>query len=663
MQTWLVSPANFVIIIRSTMFRTKKELKEKILARLSPEFPVSVSELELTVTPDQKLGDLALSIAFPLAKKLKTNPRNIALRAAELLSGIEGLERVEVAGAGYINLYLDRQKFFRQKYANLNITGLEPEEQKIIVEHTNINPNKAAHVGHLRNACLGDTLVRCLRYKGEKVEVQNYIDDTGVQVVDVVFGLMELEGKTLPDLEKIEGKFDYYCWDLYTRVSRYLAENRTAQTRKATILKKIEHGESPEADFAFYVSRRILKAHLTTMKRLNITYDVLPCESSILRLRFWEKAFTRLRDSGAIHLSDEGETAGCWVMKLEDDPDREKIIVRSDGTVTYVGKDIAYQMWKFGLLGQDFYYEPFIEEDGRPVWITSASPTAYEVHFGAGSKVYNVIDVRQAYLQKVVVQGLKSLGYIEQAEKSIHFSYEMVALSPESLAEIKVDLSDEDKDKAFLEVSGRKGVGIKADDLLNRLEEKALEEVNKRNPDLMPEARREIARQIAAAAVRYFMLKYARNSLIVFDFNEALNFEGETGPYLQYSAVRLRSIFRKFQERFGISSQDAINQVPLDNINLSHLPEEEARDFWDLVVYACNLDEEVLRAIATLEFSGLAKFTFNLCQKFNSYYHHYPILAEKDRELQMLRLMTINFIHQILCQALNLMGIQIPDKM
>ncbi|MCR4396398.1 MAG: arginine--tRNA ligase [Candidatus Saccharicenans sp.] len=645
------------------MFRTKKELKEKILARLSPEFPVSPAELELTPTPDQKLGDLALSLAFPLARKLKTSPRVIATRAAELLSGIEGLERVEVAGAGYINLYLDRQKFFREKYSSLRKTGLEAEETKIIVEHTNINPNKAAHVGHLRNACLGDTLVRCLRYKGEKVEVQNYIDDTGVQVVDVVFGLMELEKKTLADLERVEGRFDYYCWDLYTRVSRYLAENQAAQTRKAAILKKIEHGESPEADFAFQVSRRILRAHLATMKRLDISYDVLPCESSILRLKFWEKAFARLRDSGAIHYSTSGETAGCWVMPLEDEPEREKIIVRSDGTVTYVGKDIAYQLWKFGLLGQDFYYEPFLKDNGRTVWISTASPTAHQVHFGAGSKVYNVIDVRQSYLQKVVVQGLKALGYQQQAEKSIHFSYEMVALSPRSLAEIKVDLAAEDKDKAFLEVSGRKGVGIKADDLLDRLEEKALEEVNRRNPDLTLATRQQIARQIAAAAVRYFMLKYARTSLLVFDFDEALNFEGETGPYLQYTAVRLRSIFRKFEERFDRSFQEFIAGLSPDQVNLSALDGDEARDFWDLVVYACGLDEEVLRAIATLEFSGLAKYTFNLCQKFNSYYHHYPVLAEKDQERQNLRLLTIHFIHEILCQALHLMGIQVPEKM
>ena len=651
------------VIITITMYQTKKKLREEIAERLKGEWPVNLDDIELVPTPDEKFGDLALSLAFPLAKKLKTNPRAIASRAVELLSGLEGVERIDIAGAGYINLYLDRQSFFEQKFRNLGKSGLEPEEKKIIVEHTNINPNKAAHVGHLRNACLGDTLARCLRYKGERIEVQNYIDDTGVQVVDVVFGLLELEKKSLAEIEKMADRFDYYCWDLYARVSKYLGENEQARNRRAEILKKIEQGNSPEADYAQLVSRRILRAHLATMSRLDITYDVLPCESSILRLKFWEKAFARLKEAGAIYYSTEGETTGCWVMKLEGEEEREKIIVRSDGTVTYVGKDIAYQLWKFGLLGQDFYYEPFATTSDHTIWISSGEPTGYDVHFGGGSKVYNVIDVRQSYLQKVVVQGLKALGYGQEASRSIHFSYEMVALSPRSLSEIKVDLSEEDKERSFLEVSGRKGLGVKADDLIDRLEEKALAEVDKRNPDLQPAAKKLIAAQIATAAVRYFMLKYARNSLLIFDFDEALNFEGETGPYLQYTAVRLKSIFHKFEERTGITGLELLKTIANSQFSLAGLSPEEARDFWQLVVYGSTLDEEVLRAIATLEFSGLAKFTFNLCQKINGYYHRYPVLAEKNHELRTFRLKTIYFAHEILNQALGLLGIQVPDKM
>ncbi|MDH4196323.1 MAG: arginine--tRNA ligase [Candidatus Aminicenantes bacterium] len=645
------------------MIALKRRLKEQICARLADRYPLSPEDLDMTSTPDQKMGDLALTFPFQLAKKLKTAPRAIAQEAAAMLAGLEGTSRVEVAGAGYVNLHLDRGALFRARLAAGTRSGLVPGEAKIVVEHTNINPNKAAHIGHLRNACLGDTLVRCLRFKGETVEVQNYIDDTGVQVVDVVFGLLELERKSVSDLERLPGRFDYYCWDLYTRVTSYLAEHPEVQARRAEILKRIEHAEGVEHEMARQVSRRIVGAHLATMRRLGITYDVLPCESSILHLKFWDKAFGLLKERQAISLASEGENRGCWVMRLEGEEEREKVIVRSDGTVTYVGKDIAYQLWKFGLLGRDFYYEPFTEEDGRTVWISTAEPQPPGPSFGGASKVYNVIDIRQAYLQKIVVQGLRFLNYTAQADKSIHFSYEMVALSPDSLKELGLELREEDKGKSFLEVSGRKGLGVKADDLLNRLEEKALAEVEKRNPDLAVEDRRETSRIIARGALRYFMLKYARNSLIVFDFKEALSFEGETGPYLQYAAVRLASLFRKLREREGTAIEDVRAGAAEGPLPLDRLSAEEAAAFWDLVYYAAQLEEEVLHSVAALEFSHLAKFTFLLCQKFSSYYHVYPVLNEKDLELKRLRLLILSFVQETLAAALDLMGIPLPERM
>jgi arginyl-tRNA synthetase len=350
-------------------------------------------------------------------------------------------------------------------------------------------------------------------------------------------------------------------------------------------------------------------------------------------------------------------------MGLEDESEKEKIIVRSDGTVTYVGKDIAYQLWKFGLLEKDFYYEPFATEGSRTIWVTSAKRGKESPSFGRGSKVFNVIDIRQAYLQKIVVQGLKSLEYLAQAEKSIHFSYEMVALSPKSLKELGLSISEEDKERNFLEVSGRKGLGVKADDLLDRLEEKALAEVEKRNPQLAAELRKETAHRIACGALRYFMLKFARNSLIVFDFEEALNFEGETGPYLQYTLVRIKSIFRKLKEREGFEEKDVQPLVSSEKMQLELLPAEEQADFWDLVLYASQLEEEILHSILSLEFSHLAKFSFNLCQKFNAYYHLYPILAEKDKEIKRLRILTIHYVREILKNALSLMGIPEPELM
>ena len=645
------------------MIELKNRLKKDIFGRVRERFPLALSDIELAPTPNQTMGDLALAFPLQLAKKVKANPRKIAQEVLDLVGPLEGVTKAEIAGAGFINLYLDRKAFFRERARFSEPSGLAPEEAKIIIEHTNINPNKAAHIGHLRNAVLGDTLARCLRFRGETVEVQNYIDDTGVQVVDVVYGILELEKKGIPDLEALEGKFDYYCWDLYARVSAYLADHPEARARKAEIMKGIEHGEDAAAQLARYVSRRIVRAHLATMGRIGIGYDVLPCESSILHMKFWDRAFVLLKERAAIHLSDEGVNKGCWVMKLEEDEEREKIIVRSDGTVTYVGKDIAYQLWKFGLLEKDFYYEPFLEQGGKTLWISTAEPRAGSPHFGGATKVFNVIDTRQSYLQKVVTQGLRALKFDAQAAKSVHFSYEMVALSPKSLEELGYKATEEEKDRAFLEVSGRKGLGVKADDLLDRLEEKARTEVEKRNAGLDGDVKKAISRDIACGALRYFMLKFAKNSLIVFDFEEALSFEGETGPYLQYTCVRLRSIFRKLEERTG-TTEDAVRASAASReAPLELLGEREAADLWDLVLYAAGFEEEVLRSATLLESSHLAKFTFNLCQRINTYYHHYPVLAEENPDLRATRALTLSMTRNTLEKALALMGIPLPERM
>jgi arginyl-tRNA synthetase len=645
------------------MIKLKTELKENIYKKIEKKYPIDRAELDIDTTPNIKMGDLALAFPFQLAKKLKRNPRELAQEILIQLSTLDGIEKAEVAGAGFINLSLKKPDFFLRELQHLGRSNLIPEENKIIIEHTNINPNKAAHIGHLRNACLGDTLGRCLIHKGENVEIQNYIDDTGVQVVDVVFGFMDLEKKSLEDLERLEGKFDYYCWDLYATVSAYLEEHPEAQIRRSEILKKIEESMAPEIQMADFISRRIIRAHLDTMKRLGITYDLLPCESSILALKFWDRAFSLLKEKKAIEFMDEGDNKGCWIMRLEEEADREKVIVRSDQTVTYVGKDIAYQLWKFGLLDKDFNYEPFIEDGDKTIWITTTNPSEDTPEFGKGTLVYNVIDTRQSYLQQVVIQGLKSLQYTQQAEKSIHFSYEMVALSPKSLKELDFKVSEEDQDKDFLEVSGRKGLGVKADDLLDRLEEKALHEVHKRNPDLSEDQKIEISHQIAIGALRYFMLKYARNSLIVFDMEDALSFEGETGPYLQYTCVRINSIFRKLEEREDLRIENILKNLPEKDWTIPTLSDNELSDFWEIVLYASQLDEEILHTIRSLETSHLAKFAFNLSQKFNAYYHKYSILAEEDPEIKKMRILTIFYIKEVLKQALSLMGIPLPERM
>jgi arginyl-tRNA synthetase len=397
------------------------------------------------------------------------------------------------------------------------------------------------------------------------------------------------------------------------------------------------------------------------MRRLNIGYDLLTWEGDILRLHFWSHAFEFLKKTGAVFMQPEGRLKGCWVMRIEDDAGaseaddppaadpadgdpasagniepREKVIVRSDGTVTYVGKDMAYQLWKFGLLGRDFHYRVFEREaGGRPLWSTTSNASAADANppeFGKASWVCNVIDTRQSYLQKLVKQALAALGYETQAAHSVHYAYEMVALSHATARELGYD-TGEDEGRPFVEVSGRKGLGVKADDLIDRLTAKATSEVARRNPDLPEEEARRIAESIAVAAVRYFMVKFSRGKVIVFDIDEALSFEGESGPYLQYAAVRANNIFHKLKERTGLDEDavaDALSSVPPDPLTASG---EEPDELWGLVLEASRLDEVVDQAVRTLELSVLAKYAFGLAQAFNGFYHKYPILNEERRDV------------------------------
>jgi arginyl-tRNA synthetase len=405
------------------------------------------------------------------------------------------------------------------------------------------------------------------------------------------------------------------------------------------------------------VADAIVKAHLTTMLRLDIEYDVLPRESEILHLHFWAAAFELLKERKAIYFEQEGKHAGCWVLPgISEDG---KVIVRSDGTVVYTGKDIAYQLWKFGLLGKDFYYRPFqTYADGRVLWVTTDEPTDSDQQFGQGTRVYNVIDSRQSYLQEVVVAGLRGLGYNEQADHSVHFSYEMVALTPRCCAELGIPLSEEDRKKSYVEVSGRKGLGVKADDLIDSLISKALEEVSSRHAEASAGEQRQVATQIAIGALRYFLLKFTRNSVIAFDLQEALSFEGETGPYVQYAAVRARNILRKLEER-GETVPDFGAELTEPAIERQLASE----DFWQMLLAASKADSALERAVTAGEPAHVAKYAFQLAQAFNNFYHQYPIIQEPDREKKVFLLWMTDFFRSQLERTAGVLGIQIPEYM
>src|SRR5882724_4906644 len=685
------------------------ELQDKLRAALriaaAESFQIELDHLVMEVPPRTELGDLAFPVAFELAKQIKQKtgekraPRTIAESLKPALEAIEEVSRVDVAGAGYLNVFFDRARLIAELSAKPETAASAGTvSRKLMVEHTSINPNKAAHIGHVRNAVLGDTFVRILQASGNRVEVQNYIDNTGVQVADVVVGFMHIEQMSLDEIKALDRSlpaelpFDYYCWDLYTRVGGFYRDGGTGGEPnperlklRTEVLHAIEAGNNSIAELADYVATRNVEQILDTMKRLGIRYDLLARESEILHLHFWERAFELMKERGVIHFEAEGRNHGCWVMPFEshtgtDEHESDKIIVRSNGSVTYTGKDIAYQLWKLGRLGLDFNYKPFRADDGgHATWVTTTEPNAEaqpEVprpNFGGGEIVYNVIDSRQSYPQEIVRKGVAAVVPELGEEASVHLSYEMVALSPRACEELDIDLSDEDRKRPYIEMSGRKGLGVKADDLISRLEADAFEEVKTRHPELSEKEMRATADAIATGALRYFLLKFTRNSVIAFDFKEALSFEGETGPYCQYAAVRANSIFRKLDEeevrtasdsdrvRSSFLANDLIRERKDDVAKL--LDGETGNEIWTLLMLAARLEEANAQAAASAEPAFLAKYTFHLARAFNLFYHRHRIIAEEDAIKRAVLIAVADDTRQQLTAALARLGITVPERM
>ena len=672
--------------------RIRKALKHHIHERYKIDVPIVLER-----PPKLAMGEAASPLCFELAKQTRKPPRALAQEIANSLKPIQGVAHLDVAGGGYLNFFFDRAQFFRSACEEAGHESASPvaNAPKTVVEHTSINPNKAAHIGHVRNAVLGDTFARLLRHAGRRVEVQNYIDNTGVQVADVVLGFLHLEKKSLAEVKALAAapKFDYLCWDLYTRVTQWLAEDKSRLELRNQTLKEIEEGHGDTAEAGEVIATAIVHAHLRTLDRLGIDFDLLSQESEILHLKFWDAAFKMLKERNAIQLAASGKNAGCWVMQLpsqRDSADQEskttvenpevspeeppeeaeaKIIVRSTGTVTYVGKDIAHHLWKFGLLGRDFHYQRFHKHpDGHEAWVTSSDrddPGAPS--FGHAHDVFNVIDSRQAYPQQVVVAGLRALGYDDEADHLKHFAYNVVALTPRCAQEMGYEIPAEDAKKQYVDVSGRKGQGVKADDLLDRLEISARAEVDSRHPESPEAERASIGHAIAIGALRYFLLRFTRSTVIAFDFEDALSFEGETGPYVQYAVVRVNGILRKGAELDPtVAAEDSENRERLKNGALDvtrFLTPPAGDDLWDIILLAGSLDSRVEFAISAQEPAILARFAFELAQAFNVFYHKHHILSEKDAEKRAFLLLITALVREQLVTTLGIMGITAPEKM
>ncbi|MGA2833791.1 MAG: arginine--tRNA ligase [Terracidiphilus sp.] len=655
----------------------QKRFTEHLRSVLAAKYDLQLETIPLEIPPEVKFGELATPIAFELARKLRKAPKVIAAEIVAALGQLNGFSSFEIAGAGYINAHLDRAVGVR-KTANAEAGSQASSGIHSLVEHTSINPNKAAHVGHLRNAILGDTFVRLLRAAGQKVDVQNYIDNTGVQVADVVVGFLHLEGKSLADarllldeLKQNGERIDYYCWDLYAKTSQWYTsgtdqENGARKKLRYDTLHEIEHVGNETAAVAELISTAVLRRHLETMLRLDIEYDFLPRESEILHLKFWESAFEQLKQTGVLYFENEGKNKGCWVMTrpgaeiAEGDLNEDaKVIVRSNGTVTYVGKDIAYHLWKFGLLGKDFGYKPFFTYPDHECWISAEKGDEPHPHFGGAQAIYNVIDARQSDPQANVIQALRGMGYTEQADRYTHFSYEMVALTPRCAVELGYDVSDEDLARPYIEVSGRKGFGVKADDLIDKLIVATRAEVDARQTGRDEAERQLIAKQIAIGALRYFMLKFTRNSVIAFDFKDALSFEGETGPYIQYAVVRARNIFRKADTT---PEAELAKLAGLAEFG-AFLEGEDAEDIWALWLRAARRTLVLEQCIATSEPAYLAKHAFQLAQEFTNFYHKHHILTEEEPARKTFLLATAAVALRELVLALSWLGIESPEAM
>jgi arginyl-tRNA synthetase len=658
-------------------------LSHRVREYLQRHYPgVALPGVVVEQPPKVELGDFAIPI-FPFAKPLRSAPLKIAEAIRGEIGPIEGIAEMQVAPPGYLNV-----KIYRGWMAMALAADQKPAAEiprgKILVEHSSINPNKAAHIGHLRNAILGDTFVRLLRFAGREVDIQNYIDNTGVQVADVVVGFTQIEKKSRAEIEALtrRPRFDYYCWDLYARVSQwYEVDKQNLQVRLQT-LHAIEDAATETAAIADLISVAVLRRHLETMDRLDIEYDFLPRESEILHLHFWDAAFIKLKEAGVLAFESEGKNKGCWVMRragtakanstTEGTEDTEegkiteedqKVIVRSNGTVGYVGKDIAYHMWKFGLLGRDFGYRKFFRyPNNHDCWISTADGEKDHPHFGDVAEIYNVIDARQSEAQNTVIEALRGLGHSEAADHYTHFSYEMVALTPRCAAELGYTLSEEDKARSYIEVSGRKGFGVKADDLLDQLIASAKKEVDSRHPQVSEPERLQIATQIAIGALRYFMLKYTKQSVIAFDFKEALSFEGETGPYAQYAVVRATSIFRKAGADPDSFFQEDAGKITAADL-ASFLNGEGANEIWELWLASSKTTSAIDQCIATTEPAYLAKHVFQLGQLFNTFYHRHPILSEPDEKRKQFLLATVAVVRRELIRCLAIMGITVPPVM
>jgi arginyl-tRNA synthetase len=640
------------------------------VARVLKEL-LNIEEIPFNVPPQRELGDFSSAVCLSMAKQRREPPMKIAQEMAERLKSNPPpyVKEIGVSPPGYLNFKVDwpalAQDLIPQILQEGELFGrpVSQTEKKVFIEHTSVNPNKAMHIGHLRNSVLGDTVGRVLEWLGFSTEVCNYIDDTGLQVVDVVTALLYLDPPFYTkesDFKAIWGKvpldqpFDYFCWDLYARFQNEFEKNPSLLEKREEVLHKIEGGIDSIAGFAKELATKIVQSHLETVAQLSIFYDLLNWESDIISRGFWEATFEILKEKGVLRFETEGPNEGCWVVPFggivetaEGMKSMDKILVRSNGSVTYTGKDVAYQLWKYGLLKKDFLYKHWgPQANGEILWTTAKDGETGDrlsKSFGHAEMVINVIDTRQSYPQQIVVECLRQTGFEKEANESVHLAYEVVNLSQQAARLLGMGETEEKKAYAM---SGRSGTGVKAKDFIQMVKQKVIEKADHPLKENVDSA-------LASAAIRYYLLKFTLESRIVFDFDEALKTTGDTGVYLEYAHARACSILRKAKER-KIDPQWRGDCIP------RQLTETE-RNLLDAL---SKFSSAVAKSGKTLRVSQLTEYAFDLATSFTNFYEHpdpgadvqTPFIHLRDQGLQTFRLSLVRAFQKVMANMLTLMG-------
>jgi arginyl-tRNA synthetase len=608
---------------------------------------LSVSDILFSVEPAKPgFGDVSSNVSFLLAKHLKKNPKEIANILSEKYRQLTStlVSNVESHPSGYLNFFANWETLTQlilsesdlDEFGSIDLGG----NSTIVVEHTSVNPNKALHIGHIRNIILGDTIARILKKSNYKVNILNYVDDSGLQVADIIVGFRHFGFAQEPPFGK---KFDHYCGDdVYVKTTEKYEKDPSLEEIRKNILKELEDGTSETAQFADKITRRVLENQLETCWNLGVYYDCLNFESQIIRSGLWGRIFEKLKEMCLIEFENEGKNVGCWVIRGENN-EEDKVIVRSNGTATYIAKDIPYAAWKLGLLEDPFNYQKYekIQPDDHILWQTTLAVSSESKQNFTGEKVITVIDSRQARLQKIITALMSKFKSAEDAY--VHLGYESVTLSGDTAQTL--GLNTEGKQA---QMSGRKGLYVNADSVYDLLKTKTIEETRKRHPEMADSEIDKISHQISVGTLRYEMIKQDLDKMITFDLTKSLSLEGDTAPYIQYTHARASRIIEKS------------HRTPSIDVDFSLLNDKSELD---LIKTIGLFDIYVMDAAKNLSPKVIARYCHDLAVAFNSFYEHVKVLELDDEKLENSRLCLVNSFKLTLEKALELLGIVAPDKM